>query len=392
LISRKSRTAGSENSWAGSVTLWVVTLGLGAMLAWAYVSEIDQVTRATGQVIASSRSQIIQASDGGVLVDLRVKEGVKVKQGDLLARLDSTKVKAAFLETEARCAGLQAQVARLRAEVLNQKPAFDAELRRRYSDFVENQSTLYQRRREALDAELRIYQESLDLVRRELEMNLPLLGTGDVSQTDILKLRRQASELQGQMTNRRNKYFQDTQAELAKAEEDLAGANQILAQRKSQFEQTDLFAPVDGVVKNVRITTKGGVVRPGEEVMQIVPLDDDLVVEAKLKPADIAFVKPGLAAQVKIDAYDYTIYGALNGTVTYISADTLEENLRQGEMPYYRVQIRTTGKALKNRPDEPMEIQPGMTATVEIKTGVNTVLKYLTKPLVKTFTESLGER
>jgi adhesin transport system membrane fusion protein len=362
------------------------------MLAWAYVSEIDQVTRATGQVIASSRSQIIQASDGGVLVDLRVKEGVKVKQGDLLARLDSTKVKAAFLETEARCAALQAQVARLRAEVLNQKPAFDAELRRRYSDFVENQSTLYHRRREALDAEIRIYQESLDLVRRELDMNLPLLGTGDVSQTDILKLRRQASELQGQMTNRRNKYFQDTQAELAKAEEDLAGANQILAQRKSQFEQTDLFAPVDGVVKNVRITTKGGVVRAGEEVMQIVPLDDDLVVEAKLKPADIAFVKPGLSAQVKIDAYDYTIYGALNGTVTYISADTLEENLRQGEMPYYRVQIRTTGKVLKNRPDEPMEIQPGMTATVEIKTGVNTVLKYLTKPLVKTFSESLGER
>jgi len=184
----------------------------------------------------------------------------------------------------------------------------------------------------------------------------------------------------------------DTQAELAKVEEDLAGANQVLAQRKNQFAQTDLFAPVDGVVKNVRITTKGGVVRAGEEVMQIVPLDDDLVVEAKLKPADIAFVKPGLSAQVKIDAYDYTIYGALNGTVTYISADTLEENLRQGEMPYYRVQIRTTGKVLKNRPDEPMEIQPGMTATVEIKTGVNTVLKYLTKPLVKTFSESLGER
>jgi adhesin transport system membrane fusion protein len=369
-----------------------VTLGLGAMLAWAYVSEIDQVTRATGQVIASSRSQIIQASDGGVLVDLRVKEGVKVKQGDLLARLDSTKVKAAFLETEARCAGLQAQVARLRAEVLNQKPAFDPELKRRYADFVDNQSILYQRRREALDAEIRIYKESLDLVQRELEMNLPLLGAGDVSQTEILKLRRQASELQGQMTNRRNKYFQDTQAELAKVEEDLAGANQVLAQRKNQFAQTDLFAPVDGVVKNVRITTKGGVVRAGEEVMQIVPLDDDLLVEAKLKPADIAFVKPGLSAQVKIDAYDYTIYGALNGTVTYISADTLDENLRQGEMPYYRVQVRTTGKSLKNRPDELMEIQPGMTATVEIKTGVNTVLKYLTKPLVKTFSESLGER
>jgi len=392
VIFRKSSKGNPESGWGGSITLWVVTLGLGSLLAWAYVSEIDQVTRATGQVIASSRSQIIQASDGGILIDLKVREGVKVKQGDLLARLDSTKLNAAFLETEARCAGLQAQVARLRAEVLNQKPSFEPELKRRYADFVDNQSILYQRRREALDAEIRIYKESLDLVQRELEMNLPLLVTGDVSQTEILKLRRQASELQGQMTNRRNKYFQDTQAELAKAEEDLAGANQILAQRKNQLEQTELFAPVDGVVKNVRITTKGGVVRPGEEVMQIVPLDDDLVVEAKLKPADIAFVKPGLMAQVKIDAYDYTIYGALNGTVTYISADTLEENLRQGELPYYRVQIRTTGKALKNRPDEPMEIQPGMTATVEIKTGVNTVLKYLTKPIVKTFSESLGER
>ena len=392
MIFRKSSRGNPESGWGGSLTLWVVTIGLGSLLAWAYVSEIDQVTRATGQVIASSRSQIIQASDGGILVDLKVREGVKVKQGDLLARLDSTKLNAAFLETEARCAGLQAQVSRLRAEVLNQKPSFEPELKRRYADFVDNQSILYQRRREALDAEIRIYKESLDLVQRELEMNLPLVVTGDVSQTEILKLRRQASELQGQMTNRRNKYFQDTQAELAKAEEDLAGANQILAQRKNQLEQTELFAPVDGVVKNVRITTKGGVVRPGEEVMQIVPLDDDLVVEAKLKPADIAFVKPGLSAQVKIDAYDYTIYGALNGAVTYISADTLEENLRQGEMPYYRVQIRTTGKALKNRPDEPMEIQPGMTATVEIKTGVNTVLKYLTKPIVKTFSESLGER
>jgi adhesin transport system membrane fusion protein len=374
------------------MTLWVITIGLAALVGWAYVSEIDQVTRATGQVIASSRSQIIQASDGGILNDLRVKEGDKVKKGELLARLDSTKVNAAFLESEARCAGLEAQVARLHAEVLNHKPVFSPDLKRRYAEFVDNQSILYQRRREALDAELRIYQESLDLVQRELEMNLPLLGTGDVSQTEILKLRRQASELKGQMTNRRNKYFQDTQAELAKAEEDLAGANQILAQRKNQLEQTELFAPVDGVVKNVRITTKGGVVRSGEEVMQIVPLDDDLVVEAKLKPADVAFVKPGLSAQVKIDAYDYTIYGALNGTVTYISADTLEENLKQGELPYYRVQVRTTGRALKNRPDEQMEIQTGMTATVEIKTGVNTVLKFLTKPLVKTFSESLGER
>jgi len=164
VIFPKSSKANPESGWGSSITLWVVTLGLGSLLAWAYVSEIDQVTRATGQVIASSRSQIIQASDGGILIDLKVREGVKVKQGDLLARLDSTKVNAAFLETEARCAGLQAQVARLRAEVLNQKPSFEPELKRRYADFVDNQSILYQRRREALEAEIRIYKESLDLV------------------------------------------------------------------------------------------------------------------------------------------------------------------------------------------------------------------------------------
>ena len=125
MIFRKSSRGNPESGWGGSLTLWVVTIGLGSLLAWAYVSEIDQVTRATGQVIASSRSQIIQASDGGILVDLKVREGVKVKQGDLLARLDSTKLNAAFLETEARCAGLQAQVSRLRAEVLNHKPSFE---------------------------------------------------------------------------------------------------------------------------------------------------------------------------------------------------------------------------------------------------------------------------
>jgi adhesin transport system membrane fusion protein len=231
-------------------------------------------------------------------------------------------------------------------------------------------------------------------VQKELNMTRPLLKTGDVSATEVLRLERQIADTQSQITNRKNKYFQDTQAELSKALEDLAGVQQIMAQRKDQLTQTELRAPLHGIVKNVRVTTRGGVIRPGEEVMQIVPLEEDLVIEAKVSPADIAFIKTGMKATVKIDAYDYTIYGDLSGTLSYISADTLSENLnvQQGEQPYYRVQVKTDGRKFSGRPDQKLDIQPGMTSMVEIKTGSNTVLKYLSKPVIKTLNQSLGER
>ena len=153
-----------------------------------------------------------------------------------------------------------------------------------------------------------------------------------------------------------------------------------------------LRAPLRGVVKNVRITTQGGVVRAGDEVMQIVPLEDDLVIQARVSPTDIAFLRMGQTASVKIDAYDYTVYGDLSGKLTYISADTLSEELKQGESPYYRVMVKTDGRRFSARPNEQLDIQPGMTATIEVKTGERTVLKYLLKPVVKTLSQSLGER
>ncbi len=373
-------------------TLWFISVALVTLTGWAAVGEIDQITRANGQVIASLRTQIIQATDGGVLTDLRVREGDVVRKGEVLAKFDPTKPKASFLESESKEGSLRAQIARLHAEIIDRPPKFDAELKQRYSGFVELQSTLYTRRKDALRAEISAYQTSLALVRKELELNLPLLKSGDVSQTEVLKLQRQVAELESQITNRSNKYLQDAQAELAKAEEDLAGITQIVAQRRDSLEHTELIAPVAGVVKNVRVTTQGGVVRAGEEVLQIVPADDTLIIEAKLKPSDIAFLKLGLPASIKIDAYDYTKYGVLHGKLSYISADTLEENLRQGEQPYYRVQVRTSGGQILNPKNEKIEIQPGMTATVEIQTGKQTVLRYLAKPVLKTLNESLGER
>lgn len=373
------------------LTLWTTALALVVFVTWAHYAEIDQITRAPGQVIASQRSQIIQSQDGGIIEQLMVKDGDTVDRGQVLVRLEKARTEASYLEARAKSAGLAATVARLRAEVFGGEPVFPPMLAN-YPQFRENQIVLFRKRKAAIEEEVTALQTLLGLAQRELEMTQPLLKTGDVSRTEVLRLERQVAEVGAQITNKRNRYFQDAQAELSKALEDLAGIEQTMAQRMTQVDQTELRAPLHGVVKNVRITTRGGVIRPGEEVMQIVPLEDDLLIEARVMPADIAFIKPGLSATVKIDAYDYTIYGDLPGKLTYISPDTLTEDLRQGEQPYYRVRVRTDGRRFSGRPNEDLEIQPGMTATIEIRTGTNTVLKYLTKPVVKTLSEALRER
>jgi adhesin transport system membrane fusion protein len=374
-----------------SAIVWIVFAVLLIFGVWAYWAKLDQITRAPGAVIASSKTQIIQSQEGGTINDLLVKEGDTVEADQVLVKFERTRFETSYLEARAKAAGLLATVARLQAEMLGTKLEFPSELNK-YPEFKKSQAMLFNKRQAAIKEDVAALQSMIKLVQQELEMTEPLLKSGDVSRTDILRLQRQLVELKSQVTNKRNKYFQDAQAELSKAQEELAGVQQSLTQRKSQLDLTELRAPVRGVVKNVRITTLGGVIRPGEEVMQIVPLEDDLVIQAKVSPADIAFLKPGQDVAVKIDAYDYTVYGELSGKLTYISADTLSEDLRQGEQPYYRAQVRTVGRQFSGRPDEKLEIQPGMTATIEVKTGQRTVLQYLTKPVIKTLSQSLGER
>jgi adhesin transport system membrane fusion protein len=380
-----------EEARRGRVLIWTCTAALAGLIGWASWAELDQVTRASGQVIASSRNQIIQVADGGVLSELRVHEGSIVKKGALLARFDRTRAETSYLESSAKAAGLKATVARLQAEVFGGTPKFPAELKA-YPEFTANQRALFSKRQGAVQAEVSALESASRLIQEELEMNLPLLETGDVSRAEVLKLRRQVVDIQAQITNRRNKYLQDSQTDLVKAQEDLAGVLQTVTQRREQLVSTDIYAPTDGIVRNVRLTTLGGVAKPGEEILQIVPTDDDLIIEAKVKPADIAFIRPGLPTAVKLDAYDYAVYGRLRGTVSYISADTLSEDNKGNEQPYYRVQIKTSGRELIGKNGEPIVIQPGMTATAEINTGRKTVLRYLTKPITKTFSESLGER
>ncbi len=381
----------TRGTGSGRILIWGCAVALAGFLVWANWAELDQITRASGQVIASSRNQVIQVSDGGVLVELPVREGAQIRRGQLLARFDKTKAESIYLESAAKAAALRASVARLNVEVFGGELRFPAELAQ-YPEFRANQLALLKKRQGAVREEVSALESSLMLVKEELEMNLPLLKTGDVSRSEILKLKRQVVDIEAQITNRRNKYLQDSQTDLVKAQEDLAGVLQVVTQRKEQLGFTEVRAPMDGIVRNVRLTTLGGVARPGEEIMQIVPSNDDLIIEARVKPADIAFIRPGLSAAVKLDAYDYTIYGRLKGEVSYISADTLNEDVRNNEGLYYRVHVKTSGLNLAGKSTESIVIQPGMTGTVEINTGQKTVLSYLTKPITKTFSESMGER
>lgn len=374
-----------------NLTLWISIFAIVTFFVWASESEIDQITRAQGEVISSARTQIIQSLDGGVIKDILVLQGDVVKKGQVLVVFDKTKIEAAYLETRAKKVALAATSARLKAEIYGGKPEFLPEIVN-YPQFKFNQLALFQKRQNAINQEVSALTEMLGLANKELKMNEPLILKGDVSLADVLKLQRQVADLKAQIENKKNKYFQDAEAELSKTEEDLASTQQLLSQKKDMLDRVELVAPMDGIVKNVKITTLGGVVRPSEEVMEIVPDEDNLVIEAKVKSSDIAFLKKGLPANVKIDAYDYTIYGSLKGNLIYISPDTLTDNLKQNEQPYYRLQVKTEGRRFSGRPNQKLEIQTGMTASVEIKTGHNTVLKYLIKPVVKTISESLGER
>jgi len=365
------------------IIIWGSLVGIIALVVWAYFAQIDQVTRATGTIIASARTQDIQAVEGGVLTEILVKEGEDVTKGQLIVTLEEERAQAAVANSGSKIAALKAKIARLEAEIF-ERPLVFPEGIKNYSEYIENQTQLYNRRKQAIDQDVSSLQKMMVLAQQELSMNEPLLSYGDVSQADIIKLRRQVAEIQAQITNKRNKYFEEAQSEMTKAQEDLDTELEQLRDHSQVLEEKNLFAPTDGKVNNILVTTIGGVVKPGEIIMKILPTSSDLIVEAKIKPVDIAYVKEQQDATVKLDAYDYSIFGAMNGTVIYISPDTLMEQTPKGEEPYYRVQIKITGAEFSGRSDE-IVIKPGMTASVDIKAQQRSVLSYLTKPITKTF-------
>lgn len=385
-----SKKKSSHPKHASRWTLRFAMVGMLVLILWAALSEIDQVTRAQGQVIAVSRTQSIQSPDGGVVSQIHVKEGQTVKQGQVLVVLDQGRAQAAVDDSRAKVAALRITLARLRAEVYGHPLEFEPSLQR-YSEYVRNQKDLYTKRKNLIDQDISGLSDMLELANDELRMNKSLEKTGDVSKTDLLRLQRTVSDIQAQINNKRNKYFQEALSEMTKAQEDLNTQLEQLQDRTQLLEHTELTAPADGLVKNIKVTTIGGVVRPGDVLMEILPTGD-LIVEAKVSTADVAFVKINQPVSVKLDAYDYAIYGPLKGHISYISPDTLLDETRQGSVSYYRVQIVLDEAQFKGEKASQIDVKPGMTATVDITAMQRTVLSYLTKPVTKTFQESLGER
>ena len=372
-------------------SLWVFMFGLIALVIWAYYGRLDQVTRAPAQLIAQGRTQLVQSSDGGVLTQLHVKEGDTVKAGQLLATLQKERAAAAVSDSSAKVAALRITLARLQAEVYNTPLKFEPSLLV-YKDYIRNQTDLYNKRQTAFKDDIAALENILKFADDELRINSQLEASGDVSRAEILRLQRSVADIKAQISSKRNKYFQDAQAEMTKAQEELSSQTEQLKDRSQVLEHTELTAPVDAIVNNIRINTLGGVVRAGETVMELLPAGDHLIVEAKIPPSDIAFVALGQPTSIKLDAYDSSIYGSMRGEVTYISPDVLIEETRQGTASFYRVRVTVTGKEFSGSKADAIRLRPGLTATVEIKALDRTVLSYLTKPITKTLTQSLGER
>lgn len=383
-----------RNRWLSqsALTIYGILVFFVLVIAWSLWAELDQVSRAPGQVIPTGRIQVIQTTEGGQIEKIMVREGDTVKAGQILVQLDDVRQRAAVSEAEGKVASLMSIMARINAELFDRPLSFPPEVRA-WPDFVSNQTLLYTKRRQALRDQLSALQEMRGLLKQELDMNMPLLKQGDVARADILRMQRGVSDIESQLVNVRNRYLQELQAEYAKTEEDLVTAREVLNTRRESLKDTQIRAPVDGIVQNVRLTTIGGVLRASDEVLSIVPTGDELIVEAKMSPSDIAYVRVGQQASVKFDAYDPSIYGGATGEVIYVSADTITEQTAQGPSVYYRVHIAVDTSPMKpHLKNEKIEIQPGMTATSEIQTGRNTVWKYLTKPINKTFSEAMTER
>ena len=349
--------------------LWTLLGCVLLFIGWAAWAQLDEVTRGDGRVVPFSRIQKIQSLEGGILDRLLVKEGDLVEVGQPLVRLDETRFLTNFQESANQASVLRAAIARLDAEVLGKKsiefpPDVDPE-----GPLARSERELFKSRRDKLVEGTQAIQRQIHLAQSQLDLVRPLVAKRAVSQMEALKLSQDIATLSGKLTELKSTYFQDAYTERAQRKADLSALEPIVQQRQDQLRRTEILSPVRGRVNTVLI-------------MEVIPVEERLLVEAKIKPRDVAFLVPGMPAKVKITAYDYTIYGDLKGTLEQISADTIEEDTPHGKESYYQVLIKTDGSQLK-RGEEVLPIIPGMVAEVDILSGKRSVLNYLLRPLIK---------
>ena len=379
-------TVEDDERRVSKILVWSTLFTLVAALVWAGFFELDELTRAQGKVIPSSREQVIQSLDSGVLSELLVREGNVVEKDQVLLRIDDARSGAVFREAQEKYLALLAQTFRLRAEAYGTALSFPPELKDEPA-LREQETLAYNARKRALTESLRALDISIAAVSRELTITEPLVSQGVMSEVELLRLRRQQSELMGQRAERNNRYITDANNELVRVSAELSQTKENASAREDAFRRTTLRAPMKGVVKNVQVTTVGGVIQAGQPILEIVPTEDEMLVEAYVKPADVAFLKVGQAATVKLTAYDFNKYGGLDGVLEHLSPDTLrDERQRKPGNPVeleeglYRILVR-----IKNVHEErhgmKLEPTPGMTAMVDIRIGHKSVLEYIFRPL-----------
>lgn len=417
----------------GSYILFGFVAFLTVGILWAYFAEIDEVTVGEGKVIPSSQVQVIQNLEGGIVSSIPVKVGDLVHKGDIVLRLDETRFSSSLGETRAKYDALQAKVTRLNAEAYGRPFQLPPDLIKSNPKLAADEQALYHSRQRELETTISVLrqqasqrgqelqetkarlvqlEESYRLIDRELSLSRPLAQQGVMSEVEILRLERQLSDIKGQMEATRlsvprlqqaaseaqskidaawAKFRSDAAVEANFANAELAGTSATSVAAEDRLARTSVRSPMDGIVKQIKINTVGGVLQPGMEVMEIVPLEDSLLIETKVSPKDVGFIHPGQEATVKLSAYDFSIYGGLEALVENISADTITEEKNGRTESYYLVQVRTKTGAF-SASEKKLPIIPGMLSTVHIRTGKKTVMDYLLKPVLKARYEAMRER
>ncbi|WP_113627988.1 HlyD family type I secretion periplasmic adaptor subunit [Pectobacterium peruviense] len=425
-----SRAMAEDSPRSIRFTLWAIGAFFLFFILWAGLANIDEVTRGDGKAIPSSRLQKIQNLEGGIITEMFIREGQVVNAGDPLLRLDDTRFASNVGETEADRLALLSRIERLSAEISGQELVLSEEITTQAPKVAAGEKELYNSRRQQLHNEISGLEEqliqrrqelrdfsakeiqfrnSLGLLQQEIKMSEPLIAEGAISKVEVLRLRRAEVETRGQLDSiklsipraesaikesenkieeTRSRYKSEALSQLSEAQTNL---NKIEATGKAledRVNRTLVVSPVRGIVQQVLVNTIGGVIQPGSDLVEIVPLDDKLLVEAKIRPQDIAFLHPGQDAIIKLTAYDYTIYGGLKGQLEQISPDTVTD--KEGNS-FYIIRLRTDKNYLGSA-DKPLLIIPGMVASVDIITGKKTILSYLLKPIIRAKAEALRER
>ncbi|MEM8208829.1 HlyD family type I secretion periplasmic adaptor subunit [Morganella morganii] len=359
------------------------------LLIWAALSDVDEITKGQGKIIPSSREQVIQSLEGGILASLEVREGAIVEKGQVIAYLDETRFESSLDESRSRYKANRIKAARLTAEVSSGAFVIPDDVKQD-TELVNAEQRLYKSRKERLEQSVKGVSDSLALYRREEMILQRLVKSGASGEVELIRLKRTISELESKKQELRNEYVVNAREQLAEVNKELEELESVMRARDDALQRAKVVSPVRGIVKSIEVNTIGGVIAPGGKIMDIIPLDDQLIVEAKISPQDIAHIRLNDPALVKITAYDYAIYGGLDGEVILISPDTLQDEIQRDHV-YYRVLIRTSRDVLINKSGKEFQIFPGMVAEVDIKTGSKSILRYLVKPLNRA-NEALRER